>query len=110
MTTAAISTFEPHNLTLGAGEHGTVEVISGDKVGGFAKRFSSADSFVVSVIGNSGLYASIRIDSDTSELLRIPSGQVIQIFAPVANRIYVSNESSGSVIVSIAFIRGRNHY
>lgn len=109
-----IKSFEVHNTTVGTGATEEVLLANADITprgpAGPANRSVSADGMMITAIGEIGKSIGIRIDSDTSEFFQVTTGTTILIRVPIKRKVTFNNTSDAAIKVSVAFLRGRNHF
>lgn len=109
-----IKSFEVHNEEVTASNSVDILLANADitPMGslGVANRPVHADGLMITAVGAAGASIGLRIDSDDSEFFQVANGSTILIRVPIKKKITLNNASEATINVSVAFLRGRNHF
>lgn len=109
------SSFEIYNVLLAPGKSQVVPLAASmvnsmnDPNPPYMKPFP-ADALMISVVGESGAWAGVRIDSNVGDFFNVPTGQTLTFRVPIGKQIEIKNTSNAQVNVSVGFIRGGRRF
>jgi hypothetical protein len=63
--------------------------------------------FLIYSYGQTGTIG-VRIDKDSGDFFTLPAGQYIPVYAPADQKIYIKNNTSGTLSVSVMLVRVQN--